>query len=290
MRNKVLIIGSKGMLGQDMTKEFEASYNWDTFSVDIERVDITQRSSVDFIIDKYEPQAVINCAAYNAVDRCEVEDEEFKLAMRVNAEGPGNIAEICAQRNIIFFHFSTDYVFDGQKGEYVENDQPNPINRYGQTKYEGEKKVIGFGGKFYLARVSKLFGKTGRSLMAKKSFFDKMISFAKENKTLKVVDDELSCFCYTPDIAAEVRKIIEQGAPYGIYHIVNEHPCTWYEAACELFKLINFKVEVIPVSAEEFPRPAKRPKSSVLLNTKLKPLRPYFEALEEYISKEYLLL
>lgn len=114
-----------------------------------------------------------------------------------------------------------------------------------------------------------------------------MIQFAKDNQVLKVVDEEKSCFTYTPDLALETKKIIEEKIPFGIYHAVNEGPCTWYGAAAELFKIAKMEMEVIPVASIEFPRPAKRPKSSVLLNTKLKPLRNYKDALKEYLRENY---
>ena len=114
-----------------------------------------------------------------------------------------------------------------------------------------------------------------------------MIALAKDNKVLKIVDEEKSCFTYTPDLALETKKMIEEKIPFGIYHVVNEDACTWYEAALELFKLAKMDVEVIPVGSSEFPRPAKRPRSSVLLNTKLKSLRSYKEALKEYLKENY---
>jgi len=128
-------------------------------------------------------------------------------------------------------------------------------------------------------------GKPGTSPVSKKSFFDTMIAMAKDNHTLKLIDEEKSCFTYTPDLALETKKMIEEKIPLGIYHVVNEGACTWYEAALELFKLAKMDVEVIPVNSSEFPRPAKRPRSSVLLNTKLKPLRDYREALKEYLEE-----
>lgn len=114
-----------------------------------------------------------------------------------------------------------------------------------------------------------------------------MINFSKDNSRMKIVDEEKSCFTYTPDLAEETKKIIEEPVPFGIYHVINEGPCTWYEAACELFKMAKIEVEVEPVPSSEFPRPAKRPQSSILINTKLKPLRNYKDALQEYLDKNY---
>jgi len=114
-----------------------------------------------------------------------------------------------------------------------------------------------------------------------------MIELSRDNSLLKIVDEEKSCFTYTPDLALETKNMIDEKIPFGTYHVINENACTWYEAAVELFKLAKIEIEIIPVPASEFPRPAKRPRSSVLLNTKLKPLRSYQEALKEYLKNNY---
>jgi len=284
---RVLVIGSKGNLGKDLVKVFEDDINWEVFGYDKEDIDITSEQSLREKIDGIEPTAVVNAAAYNAVDKCETDEAEYELAKKINGYGPGYLAKICKEKDISLTHYVSDYIFDGKKGEYVENDQPNPINNYGRSKYLGEQKVRENTDKFYLVRTSKLFGTPGNSSAAKPNFFDIMIRLSKNNDILKVVDDEKSCFTYTPDLALETKKIIDEQISFGIYHVVNEGPCTWYEAVKELFKLSGISVKVIPVSSSEFPRPARRPKSSVLLNTKLKPLRHYTEALKEYLKAEH---
>jgi dTDP-4-dehydrorhamnose reductase len=287
MANKVLIIGSYGNLGKDLVRVFERDMNWEVFAYDRDQIEVTSEESLRGKIEEVEPDAVINATGYNAVDKCEADEIEFELAKKINGYGPGILAKICKERDIPIVHYVSDYIFDGEKGEYSETDKPNPISNYGRSKLLGEEEIQKNTDKFLLIRTSKLFGKPGSSPMAKKSFFDTMIGLAKDNKVLKIVDEEKSCFTYTPDLALETKKILEEKIPFGIYHVVNEGACTWYEAALELFKLAKMDVEVIPVSSAEFPRPAKRPKSSILLNTKLRPLRNYKEALKEYLKENY---
>jgi dTDP-4-dehydrorhamnose reductase len=272
------------MLGQDLVKVFENDMNWEVFGYDRESVDITSEESLRKIIDQDKPNAVINASAYNAVDRCETDEIEYELAKKINGYGPGILAKIGKEKNIPIIHYSTDYVFDGDKGEYNENEKPNPISNYGRSKLLGEEEVAKNTDSYYLIRSSKLFGSPGSSAMAKRSFFDSMIELSKDNSVLKIVDEEKSCFTYTPDLALETKKIIEEKIPYGIYHVINEGACTWFEAADFLFKLAKIDIETVPVPSSEFPRPAKRPKSSVLINSKLKPLRNYQDALVDYMK------
>jgi dTDP-4-dehydrorhamnose reductase len=275
------------MLGQDLVRMFDADQSWEVFAYDRDQIDIASKESLRKKIEEVRPKAVINAAGYNAVDKCESDEIEFELAKKINGYGPGILAKICKEKDIPIVHFVSDYVFDGEKGEYTESDKPSPISNYGRSKLLGEEEIKKNTDKYFLIRTSKLFGKPGASPMSKKSFFDTMISLAKDNSVLKIVDEEKSCFTYTPDLALETKKMIEEKVPFGIYHVVNEGACTWYEAACELFKLAKMDIEVIPVSSNEFPRPAKRPNSSVLLNTKLKPLRNYEKALKEYLEENY---
>ena len=287
MNKRVLILGSHGMLGQDLVKVFEADQNWEVFAYDRDEIDITSEESLREKIDKVDPMVAINATGYNAVDKCETDEIEYELAKKINGYGPGILAKITKEKNIPLVHYVSDYIFDGEKVNYKEDDKPAPISNYGRSKLLGEEEIQKNTDKFYLIRTSKLFGRPGKSAMSKKSFFDTMIQLAKDNQIIKVVDEEKSCFTYTPDLALETKKIIEEKIPFGIYHVVNEGPCTWYEAVKELFRLARMEVEVVPVSSSEFPRPAKRPKSSVLINTKLKPLRHYTEALKEYLAENY---
>jgi len=283
--DKVLIIGAKGMLGQDLLKVLQENGNYEVITWDFENLDITKRDEVFSKLKAAGPDIVINSAAYNAVDKAE-ESEGFETAMAVNALGPKNLAEYCKDNNILFVTYSTDYVFRGDKKEgYREDDQPDPVSKYGQSKAEGENNVQAVGGNYYLIRTSKLFGKEGTGRNVKKSFADTMIELSEKMPELKAVDEEWSCFTYTPDLAEATLVLIEEKRPFGIYHITNSEPCTWYGFAKTLFEILGKDVKLTPVPASTFPRPAKRPNFSVLLSAKLPPLRSYREALKEFLKK-----
>ena len=167
---------------------------------------------------------------------------------------------------------------------FDENAKPKPVSNYGRSKLMGEKEVAKNAKNYYIIRLSKLFGKPAQSEAAKRSFFDVMLEVGKKNKEVKAVDEETSCFTYAPDLAKKTKEIIEAKKPSGIYHVVNSEPCTWYEAVLELYQQAKLKTKVVPVPGSEFPRPAQRPYFSVLLNTKLNPLRSYKDALREYMK------
>ncbi|MDZ7611645.1 MAG: dTDP-4-dehydrorhamnose reductase [Candidatus Moranbacteria bacterium] len=279
---KVLILGANGMLGEELVKSFQKG-GYSVLAWDVEELDITNKEKTGEAIKRENPFLIINAAAYNAVDQAE-EKEEFEKAMQINAYAPENLAKIAKETEAIFVHFVSDYIFDGKKGEYVEDDQPCPISNYGISKAEGEKRTQNAGGKYYLIRTSKIFGKSAEQEGAKKSFFEVMLSLAKEKNELKVIDSEKSCFTYAPDLARAVKSLVENKHPFGIYHLVNEGAVTWYEGVLELFKIAGInEVKVRPVKPEEFLRPAKRPASSVLLNTKFPKLRRYEEALKDWL-------
>jgi len=314
MKNKVLVIGSKGMLGQELVSLFKKDNGYEVFGWDREDIDIIKSAETAKKINKIKPNIIINATGYNAVDKAE-EKKEYELAKKINGIAPGNLAKIAKKLNAVFVHYSTDYVFDGQPEipepagcthscsscglhesftpqiGFDENAKPNPISNYGKSKLLGEKEVKKNSKKRYIIRLSKLFGKPAKSKEAKRSFFDIMLEAGKKRlpdgrrvKSVRVIDEETSCFTYAPDLAKKTKEIIESEKPYGIYHAVNSEPCTWYEAVVELYKQAKIKTKVIPVSGDEFPRPAKRPHYSVLLNTKLNPMRSYKDALKEYLK------
>lgn len=283
---RILILGSGGNLGQQLISIFNPDN--EVIAWDKEQVDITDEELITRKIIEVKPSVIINAAAYNAVDKCEDSKEEFEIAKKINSYAPGYIAASASQVGAIFVHFSSDYVFDGSKKEgYIETDQPRPINKYGESKLLGEREVIkqsGKGLKWYIIRVSKLFGPKGQSELAKNNFFDIMLTLAKEKEELKVVDDEMSCFTYTVDLAQATKLIIDERLASGIYHVTNMAPCTWFEATEELLKQADINTKLTPVTPSEFPRPAKRPKYSVLLNKKIPQLRSYKEALRDYLN------
>ncbi len=284
---KILLLGAKGNLGGQIEKVLS---EYDVIAWDREEIDITDKELVEKKIADLKPDIIINTAAYNAVDKCEKDEESYGIAKKLNGDAVGYIADAAIKNNSILIHYSTDYVFDGQnKDGYKEDDETSPVNKYAQTKLMGEREIVtrsAQGLKYYLIRTSKLFGPVGESKVSKPNFFDLMLNLAKDREKLTAVDEEVSCFTYTTDLARETKRMIEEKENYGIYHIVNGSSCTWFEAAVELFKIAKINILVEPVSSDSFPRPAKRPKYSVLLNTKLEPLRDWREALKEYLIKK----
>ena len=208
---KVLILGSKGMLGQELLVEF-TSHGYDVVGWDKDELDITDFSIVNQKVVDLCPDILINAVAYNLVDKIEEDENIFELAQKINGEAVGNLAKICKEINSVFVHYSSDYVFKGDDNNgYKEDDVINPVNKYGFSKGIGESQLLEIGGKFYLIRLSKLFGKPAVSVGAKKSFVDTMIWLVTEGgkTSLEIVNEEVSCITYTPDLAKLTRSIIE---------------------------------------------------------------------------------
>lgn len=295
---KILVLGAKGMLGQELVRVFGADGSHGVVGWDAEDADVTDFAVAERKIREEAPTVILNAVAYNAVDRCEESDEEYRKAMSLNAEAPGFLARLARDLGATIVHYSSDYVFDGEREDgYAEDATPHPLSKYGESKRGGEKNVMAEGGNFYVIRLSKLFGKPATSAQGKRSFFEKMLEVARlaENDKsrqaqgkaeVSAVDDERSCFTYAPDLAQATLDLIKDGAAPGIYHLANTGAVTWYEAAQKLYELAGVKVAVKPVSAGAFPRPARRPHMSELLNTKRPALRPYTEALEEFLKQE----
>ncbi|MGB9680699.1 MAG: dTDP-4-dehydrorhamnose reductase [Patescibacteria group bacterium] len=281
---KILILGAKGMLGHDLMAVFEDHQptGWD-----INEIDITNKDDVFKKIGTLNPEIIINAAAYTDVDGAEKNKE---LAMRVNREAVGYLAEICVQNNIILVHYSTDYVFHGNKKEgYKEEDIPeDPVNFYGQSKLLGEKeikdcklKIENF--KYYLIRTAWLFGPKSNPHQHK-NFVDTILKLAQERKEIKVVDDQFGSPTYTYDLARATKELIEKNYPSGIYHLTNSGMTNWYQFAKKIVKLSGLKTKILPCSSKEFLRPAKRPKYSFLVNTKFPKMRFWQEALSDYLN------
>lgn len=291
---KIIIFGAQGNLGEQLVKVFTDSLDRNTreenevIAWDRGEVDVTDANLVKKKINDIKPGLIINAVAYNAVDNIET-DEGWEIAKKLNIDAVENMAEAALQVGAVIVHYSSDYVFAGDKQEgYVEDDEPQPISKYGESKRGGELALIQRSGKglhWYLIRTQKLFGPKGSSELVKPSFFDVMLKLAGEKPELEVVDEELSCFTYTVDLAQATKALIDEDYGYGIYHIANAEPATWYGAAKYFLELAGITTPIKAVTSEKFPRPAKRPKYSILLNTKFIPLRSYKEALKEYLNK-----
>jgi len=220
------------------------------------------------------------------VDKCEENEDQLKLAEKINGLAVGYLADASIKIQALLVHYSSNYIFDGNNKEgYNEDSTPKPINKYGETKLLGEKEILKRNKlKYYIIRTSKLFGEKGSSGAAKDNFFDIMLNLSKSQRDIKTVDDELSNFTYAPDLAKFTSDLIKNKYQSGIYHAVNEQPCTWHEGAKTLFDIIDKNVNLIPVNSGEFSRPAKRPKYGILLNNKVPKLRNYEDALREFIK------
>ncbi len=270
---KILILGYKGMLGNELVKVFKADNNLTLWDKD--QVDITKRNDVISKVGKLKPDVVINAAAYTAVDKAESEKD---LAYKVNGCAVGFLSTICKEIDALFVHFSTDYVFDGESHiGYKEDHSYNPINMYGRSKALGEKMILDIKPRYYLIRTSWLFGKYG------KNFVETMIRLAEEGKDLKIVNDQFGSPTYAKDLAEKVKELIESEKPNGIYHITNSNYCNWYEFALKIFEFSGLKPNVKAVTSEEFVTPAKKPTYSMLVNTKFSPMRPWENALKDYL-------
>ncbi|MCM1003937.1 MAG: dTDP-4-dehydrorhamnose reductase [Candidatus Gastranaerophilales bacterium] len=265
---KALVTGAKGMLGQDLCPILEDN-GFEVIETDIHNLDIT-KDCTEFIMAE-KPDLVIHCAAYTNVDKAE---EDLETARLINAVGAENIAKACAKADATMVYISTDYVFDGTKNEpYLPEDKPNPINNYGLTKLQGEEAVKKHCTKYYIARTSWLYGHHGRN------FVETMISLA-DKPELKVVDDQIGCPTWTVELANGILKLLDK--PFGTYHVCGSGHTSWYGFAKEIFEQEGLKVNLNPCATEEFPRPAKRPKFSIMENNGI--TRDWKSALKDYLA------
>jgi len=303
---KILLLGKNGMLGSAFMAELSGEKDFETFAFDKETLDITNYPSLEKTFNDISPDIVINCAAYTAVDDCETNKD---LAYKINGEVLEKISKFCQKNNSILIHFSTDYVFDGKKSDgYLENDSTLPINAYGESKLFGENNIRENMDRYYIVRTSWLYGPNG------KNFVDTIIAIGRDKKTLNVVDDQHGCPTYTHDLCHAVienflypyfDKSLENHEhsldendsfkltnannklEFGIYHITNSEDTTWYMFTKKIFEILGERIVINPVTTDAFPRPAKRPNYSILLNTKIPRLRTWIEALTAYIKLKY---
>ena len=224
---------------------------------------------------------MINCVAFNDVDGAEDRQEQ---AFLLNAELPGALARITADMGVPLVHYSTNYVFDGAGDEYAEADAPAPLSVYGRSKLAGERRIAESGGQWYVVRTAVIFGPKGESALSKKSFVDIMLDLSEKRSSIEAVSDEINNLTYAPDLAAGTCSLLEAAPPSGIYHLTNTGGASWYECASEIFRIAGRNVTTIPVPATRFPRKAQRPAKALLRNTKLPPLRPWQDALREFLA------
>jgi dTDP-4-dehydrorhamnose reductase len=283
---KILVTGCNGQLGYDVVNEIEKR-GYTAIGVDIQDMDITDSLSAEKVIKEANPDAVIHCAAWTAVDAAEDNVEQCRL---VNVTGTRNIVNICKTLDIKMAYVSTDYVFDGQGNRpWLPDDERKPLNVYGQTKYEGELAVENNLSKYFIVRIAWVFGVNG------KNFVRTMLDLGKTQRNLTVVDDQIGSPTYTFDLARLLVDMAE-AEKYGRYHATNEGFCSWYEFACEIFRQtaeINptYKdIVVVPVDSSAYPAKAKRPSNSRMSKDKLSDngfdrLPSWQDALSRYLKE-----
>lgn len=274
---KVLVLGARGMLGQDLVKilapEFEI-IPWDLAEIDI----TGERETMEKIMN-LRPQAIINCAAYTNVDQCETHREQ---AFLVNAEGTKHVALASYRVNARFVHLSTDYVFDGTASTpYQEVDPPNPTSVYGQSKLQGEIYIRQSGGDHLIIRTAWLYGPRGRN------FVEAILGQAAEGRQIRVVNDQQGSPTFTQDLSRAIKGLLPM-TEQGIFHLTNSGSCTWHEFALRILEEGGFQgTEVRPISSNELGRSAKRPAYSILDNSRYEQvsgnhMRSWQGALKEY--------
>ncbi len=283
---KVLIFGSQGNLGCDLVRVFTDAGH-EVIAHDRDTLDVTDAGAVRAAISASGCGVVVNAVAWNDVDGAE-DAAKRPLAFALNADAPGVMAEAAKAANASFVHYSSDYVFEGTRPEgYVESDEPHPLSAYGESKLAGERAVIAAGGKSFVVRTSKLYGRPGTSVAAKPSFVSVMCTLAKTKPELSIVDEEVGMPTYTKDLAEATVRLVSGTYAFGTYHLVNEGlGVTWYGFAEEFFGLTGVTVPRKPVPMSAFPRPAKRPLFAPLKNTKFPPLRSRMDALKAFFAEE----
>ncbi len=256
---KILVTGATGQLGWDVVKELKKR-NIECRGVGSKDLNITDKEAVFAYIRAYQPDAVIHCAAYTAVDKAEDEPEQCR---DVNVNGTAYIAEVCREIDAKMIYISTDYVFgdDGDRPHEV-NDPVHPLNVYGQTKWEGEEAVRRILRKYFIVRISWVFGEHGNN------FVKTMLRLGQTHKEISVVADQFGAPTYTADLAPLLCDMV-QTDKYGTYHACNSGCCSWAELAEEIFRQAHMKVKVKHITTEEYPTKARRPKNSRMSREKL---------------------
>jgi dTDP-4-dehydrorhamnose reductase len=295
VRRKLALIGSGGMLASAVRRRAGAA--WEIVGLDLPEFDLTDRILTDSVLGRLCPEVIVNCAAYTNVDGAETEES---LAMRVNGEGPGHLAQIARQLGATLVHISTDYVFDGKKDTpYQEDDPVAPRSAYGRTKLAGEQAIIESGlERFFIVRTSWLYGPGG------KNFVETIIRLAHERDELRIVADQVGSPTYTVDLAEAIFNLVGHKlnpqslapSPFGIYHFSNSGQCSWYEFAAEIVAQVKGKGEslkvkkVVPIRTEEYPLPAPRPAYSVFSKEKYRlatgaEIPEWRESLSRYLAE-----
>ena len=263
----ILITGAKGQLGSELKEVSKNYYGYDFIFTDIDSLDITSHEKTSEFINKSKPDWIINCAAYNLVDKAETEPDK---AMLINGTAVKNITEVIRGSECRFIHISSDYVYDGSSNvPYNENIPANPLSSYGRSKLAGEKYALLHNGSMII-RTAWLYSSFGNN------FVKTILRNAAEKESIKVVFDRTGTPTYAADLAGAIMNIIsgvirnQIAMNSGIYNYSNEGVCSWYDFASEIIKESGLTCQVLPVLTKDFPQAAKRPVYSVLDKSKIK--------------------
>jgi dTDP-4-dehydrorhamnose reductase len=285
---KVAVIGANGQLGQDVVRAFTEQGD-DVQALTHQDIELSDLESVVACLRSAQPEVVVNAAAMHHVENCEQQPEK---AYAVNVVGAKNLASATRDLGSVLIHVSTDYVFDGSKGEpYLETDEARPLNVYGRTKHEGEKFVQEINPRHYVLRTAALYGSHPCRAKGGQNFVDLMLRLAKERGRVRVVDSEFTSPTATADVARQIAALSRCDA-YGLFHATAEGSCSWYEFAREIFRVADVSVNLEVAAADEFPAKVPRPAYSVLENRGLKShdlnlFRPWQEGLNAYLSEKH---
>lgn len=283
---KILLIGKTGQLGGEIMNDASA-FNFKVIGFEKAELDVTDKSQVKAKIEEIKPDILINTSAYHVVPKCE---ENPLAAMAVNFIAVQDLATICKRKNIVFVTYGTDYVFDGKKGApYKEDDMLSPLQIYGLSKLAGEYAALNSypEGTFIIRTCGLYGGKTGSS-EKKGNFVLNIIEEARDKKAIEVSSEQIVSPTYAGDLSKATLKLLNSKAEPGIYHLVNEGYCSWYEFAQEIFRLAKINKEMKPIDRGGLSGKMKRPKFSALKNTKAKALGiklpSWQEGLRSYLS------
>ncbi|MFW5761736.1 MAG: dTDP-4-dehydrorhamnose reductase [Cyclobacteriaceae bacterium] len=278
MKAKYLVLGAGGQLGKEFSSYLK-NHDQNYLAPAEKESDITNQAMMQKLIMDYNPDYIINCAAYNAVDKAE---EDKDTALLVNGSAPGGLAEMAAGQKIKMVHFSSDYVFDGNKNDlYQENDDCKPVNVYGKSKLKGELQVLSKGDHLVM-RLSWVIGP------GEQNFIYKLNQWSRNNPVLKITSDEVSVPTFTFDIVEVTMKALQENL-HGLYHLTSSDYASRYELTRHYLKISGRNNVVIPVPMSHFQTPAKRPLFSAMSNQKLKDtldigIPSWQESLEKYVK------
>lgn len=285
---KIIVTGCQGQVGQELMRQAQA-LDWDVVGVNHQSLDITDSEAVHSTIKQLNPDAVINAAAYTAVDKAETEKA---LAFAVNRDGPENLADICSEMDIPLLHYSTDYVFDGRKTTaYVETDSTAPLGVYGESKLAGEHAIVDSCEKYLIFRTSWVFSAHGSN------FVKTMLRLGAEREELGIVADQFGKPTSASEIARISLHILQQPITnWGVYHLAQPDPVSWHGFAQALFKQAREECKVLKlkdiraITTTDYPTPARRPANSVLDCQALEQtfkltIRPWRESLVQVIKE-----